>query len=312
MTAKVLKVDTRNLVPGPYAADRLTEPAHLEALAVSLAESQHEPLLVRPVPVEGDTVPHLEVVIGERRRQAAKLAELRMINVIVDSSINDATARLLSAEHNSGTTNPLERAEGVLRTVNAHLTELDKWQHLAKPYASPLHAVHRLLTLAIRKEPDGLDQACAKIGVEPKALVAIAEEALKLYYGPGNRTLNTYVGGDAHLVTYPEAIRAALRLGKIRPGHAHAINSVTDTALRDELLSQVLEKPASVATLRALAMAANRTGRLERDPGVADLEELLAKISRAVAKQPALAPRTKTRATTLAAKLHDLLHKHSS
>lgn len=309
MPAKILKVTTGNLVPGPYAADRLTELAHLEALAVSLAEGQHEPLLVRPVPVEGDTVPRLEVVIGERRRQAAKLAELRMIQVIVDGSINDATARLLSAEHNAATTNPLERAEGVLRTVNAHLAEQDKWQHLAKSYASPLHAVRRLLTLMIRKETDGLDQASAKIGVEPKALVATAEEALKLYYGPGNRSLTTYVGSDAHLVTYPEALRAALRLGHIRPAHAHAINSVTDAGLRDELLRQMLEKPVSVATLRALAMAGNRTGRLERDPGVADLEELLTKISRAVAKQPSLASSTKMRATTLAAKLHDLLSK---
>lgn len=311
MSKRTVKVYVSYLVPGIHAADRLTEHAHIEALAASLRQGQREPLLVRPVNADKDSLPDLEVVQGERRRQAAELAGLRMIEVIVDDGIDDVAARRQSAEHNAGTSNPLERAEGVLRTVNAHLAGQPQWRRLAEPFASPHHAVMRLLTLAIRKQPEGLEQACAKLGLAPHELKAIAGAALDLYYGPGKRALRTFVGGDAHLVTYPEALRAALRLEQLGASHAQAINSVQDEALRDELLELALSKRTSVTSLRALALAANRTGRLERDQGVADLEDLHAQIGRALAKSPQLQARAQGRALTLATKLRDLLQRHA-
>src|SRR5690554_4754263 len=224
MANTLTKVNVGNLVAGPHAEDRLTEREHLEALAESLRHGQEEPLVVRPVKVPGDKVGRLQVVIGERRRQALAHTGLTMINVVIENSLDDEKAHQLSAEHNAGTANALERGEGVLRAIHARLATRYQWRAVAAPYGTPLLAAKELLTLSLRKDKSAIDEACRRLGYSTERFNRIADEALDLYYGPipdesedlcerKKRRRGTFAANDALLVTYPEPLRARLRLG---------------------------------------------------------------------------------------------------
>ena len=315
------KVNVGYLVAGPHAADRLVERVHLEALAESLRHGQEEPLVVRLVKVPDDDVGRLQVVVGERRRQALALAGLTMVDAFIDSSLSDEKAHQLSAEHNAGTANALERAEGVLRAIHARLATRYQWRAVAAPYGTPLLAVKELLTLSLRKDQSAIDEACRRLGYSTERFNRIADEALDLYYGPiipdegeglgerKKRRRGTFAANDALLTTYPEPLRAKLRLGELRPSHAQAINQVTDPGLRDELLDRAIKDGLSVAALRALQIEANLNGRLARDPGIEQLEIVVAAAQRALTKRPALSPRSLTKATRLATDLQELLSR---
>jgi len=327
MTKKIEKVRVEYLVPGPHAADRLVEREHLEALAASLRHGQEEPLVVRPIRSADDDLGRLQVVVGERRRQALEQTGLTMVETIIDGGLTNNSARQLSAEHNAGTANALERAEGVLRTLHARLTTRYQWQNVAAPYDTPLQAVRTLITLAVRADKSEIAHVCRRLGYDTAYFLRLVDEALDLYYGPivsededdlearkkreerKKRRRATFSGGDALLTTYPEPIRAKLRLGKIGSSHAQAINQVTDPDLRDELLECAVADGLSVAALRALRTEANLNGRLARDPGVEQLELVVTQAQRALAKRPTLSGRSLQKATRLATDLKELLSR---
>jgi len=309
------------LVAGPHARDRLVEGEHIEALAASLRHGQEEPLVVRPIRTADDDLDRLQVVVGERRRQALEQAGLPMVEVVIDRGLTDSGARQLSAEHNAGTTNALERAEGVLRTIHARLATRYQWRNVAAPYDTPLQAVRGLITLAVRTDKTEIAHVCRRLGYDTKYFDDLMDEALDLYYGPlilededdlearKKRRRATFAGGDALLTTYPEPIRAKLRLGELRSSHAQAINQVTDPVLRGELLERAVADGLSVAALRALSTEANLHGRLARDPGIEQLELVITQAKRALAKRPSLSARSLQTATRLATDLMALLSR---
>lgn len=301
----VYNIPVAKMVPGPYASDRLIEAEHLHALADSLLKGQQ-------VPIVGKTLgnaEHFEVIVGERRRQAALLANIETLEARLGEGLTPERAHELSARDNAGTKNPLERAEGVLRTLNAHLTANNRWPRFAGRYPTPLHAVRRLILFAIRDDQTDAERVCAYLGLTVEEFLKTAEEALALYYGNGATNLSTFSGVDAHLVTYPESLRAKLRLDLLNKSAAQAISRVSDDALREELLHRTIDEGLSVPAVRALALEANINGRLAHDPGVEQLKTVLADAQRALSKRPDLKPRTHNRALKLATDLNDLLRR---
>lgn len=293
------------MVAGRHATDRLIEAEHLHALAASLRQGQQVPIVGRTL----GNAASFEVVVGERRRQAAVLANLTTLKARVNDTLTREQAHQLSARDNAGTRNPLERAEGALRTLNARLATRQHWPSLAGRYPTALHAVHRLLVLVIREDQTDAERVCARLGMTVAALRTAAHEALDLYYGSGAPKLSTFSSGDAHLVTYPEPLRAKLRLDKLQKSHAQAINSVSDDALREELLHRTVDEGLSVAAVRALALEANLNGRLAHEPGLMQLRTVLADAQRAIGRSPALSPRSQNKALRLATDLSELLSR---
>lgn len=301
-----------NLVPGPSAKYRLIEREHLEELATSLLQGQQEPLIARPRGTPGTPGARLQVVVGERRRQALLLAGIPTAELVIER-ISENEARRLSAEHNAPTSNPLERAEGVLRTIIAKLSTRHRWKDVTAAHPSQLHAARSLIKASIRKDKSGIRSVCDLLGHQTQEFEDIFQDALNLYYGEHQRDAKTFAAGDALLVTYPESLRAKLRLskpGKFGASHAHAVNQVLDPTLRDELLLQAIAEDLSVAAVRILRDEANLNGRLDRDPAVAQLDLTLKEARRALAKrQTALSPASLTKASRLAADLSELLRR---
>lgn len=301
----VYPIPVAQMVAGPHARDRLFEAEHLHALAASLVQGQQTPVVGRTL---GDGE-YFEVIVGERRRRAAKLANLKTLNARPHEKLTPEQVHELSARHNAGTKNPLERAEGVLRTLNAQLSGTRGWTRFAGRYPTALHAVRRLILFALRDDQTDAERVCAHLGLTVEEFHKVANDALALYYKEGASSLETFSGGDAHLITYPESLRAKLRLNELKKTHAQAINQVADDTLREQLMHRTIEEGLSVAAVRALALEANVNGRLTHDPGMEQLKTVLADTQRALGKYTELKPRSRVKAIKLATDLNELLRR---
>lgn len=301
----VYDIPVAKMVAGPHASDRLFEAEHLHALARSLRQGQRAPIVGKTL---GDREA-FEVIVGERRRRAAEPANLKTLKARLHEKLTPEQAHELSARHNAGTKNPLERAEGVLRTLNARLAATKGWPRFADRYPTAFHAARRLILFSIRDDQTDVERVCAHLGLTVEEFHKTAQEALDLYYGEGATSLSTFSGVDAHLVTYPEPLRAKLRLDQLNKSAAQAINRVTDDALREELLHRTIDEGLSVPAVRALALEANINGRLAHDPGMEQLRTVMADAQRALSKYAELKPRSRTKALKLATDLNELLRR---
>lgn len=109
------EVNLTVLRPGKYQPRTLMDSDALEALAASIkAQGIMQPILVRPL-LGGD----YEIIAGERRWRAAKLAGLSQVPVLVRNvADNVALAMALIENIQRENLNPLEEATGIQRLID--------------------------------------------------------------------------------------------------------------------------------------------------------------------------------------------------
>lgn len=109
------EVNLTVLRPGKYQPRTLMDSEALEALAASIkAQGIMQPILVRPL-LGGD----YEIIAGERRWRAAKLAGLSQVPVLVRNvADNVALAMALIENIQRENLNPLEEATGIQRLID--------------------------------------------------------------------------------------------------------------------------------------------------------------------------------------------------
>lgn len=108
------KLDIDQLQPGKYQPRTRMDPGSLEELAASIkSQGVMQPILVRPV---GDE--RFEIIAGERRWRAARIAGLLDVPVLV-REIPDEAALAMSLIENiqREDLNPLEEAAGIQRLI---------------------------------------------------------------------------------------------------------------------------------------------------------------------------------------------------
>ena len=106
------------LVPGVYQPRTRMDEGALYELAESIkAQGIMQPILVRRF-VEGDNAGRYEIIAGERRFRAARLAGLDSVPVLVRDVPNEAAAAMALIENiQREDLNPLEEAQGLQRLV---------------------------------------------------------------------------------------------------------------------------------------------------------------------------------------------------
>jgi ParB family chromosome partitioning protein len=106
------------LMPGRYQPRTRMDEGSLFELAESIrSQGVMQPVLVRPVP-GGDGTPMYEIIAGERRTRAARLAGLTDVPVLVKEVPDQAAAVMALIENiQREDLNPLEEAQGVQRLV---------------------------------------------------------------------------------------------------------------------------------------------------------------------------------------------------
>ena len=106
------------LTPGMYQPRTHMDEGSLYELAESIkAQGIMQPILVRPL-TAGDHAGRYEIIAGERRFRAAKLAGLEHVPVLVRDVPNQAAAAMALIENiQREDLNPLEEAQGLQRLV---------------------------------------------------------------------------------------------------------------------------------------------------------------------------------------------------
>jgi ParB family chromosome partitioning protein len=133
------------LQPGRYQPRTRMDEGSLYELAESIkAQGIMQPILVRPVG-EG----RYEIIAGERRTRAAKLAGLDDVPVLVKDVPDEAAAAMALIENiQREDLNPLEEAQGIARLVNEfHLTHEQAAQAVGRSRSAASNLL-RLLNLA--------------------------------------------------------------------------------------------------------------------------------------------------------------------
>ena len=107
-----------DMVPGMYQPRTRMDEGALYELAESIkAQGIMQPILVRRL-VEGDNAGRYEIIAGERRFRAARLAGLDSVPVLVRDVPNEAAAAMALIENiQREDLNPLEEAQGLQRLV---------------------------------------------------------------------------------------------------------------------------------------------------------------------------------------------------
>ena len=111
-----LKLD--DLVPGQYQPRTRMDEGALYELAESIkAQGIMQPILVRRL-VDGKNAGKYEIIAGERRSRAARLAGLDSVPVLVRDVPNEAAAAMALIENiQREDLNPLEEAQGLQRLI---------------------------------------------------------------------------------------------------------------------------------------------------------------------------------------------------
>ena len=140
----VLQLD--QMQPGKYQPRTRMDEGALQELAASIrAQGLMQPILVRPV--EGDR--RFEIIAGERRFRAARLAGLQAVPVLVKDVADEAAAAMALIENiQREDLNPLEEAQGIARLIREfHFTHEQAAESVGRS-RSAVSNLLRLLNLA--------------------------------------------------------------------------------------------------------------------------------------------------------------------
>ncbi|MES2012713.1 MAG: ParB/RepB/Spo0J family partition protein [Pseudomonadota bacterium] len=111
----LLMLKVEQLRPGKYQPRSYMDDAALQTLAASIkAQGIMQPILVRHIDDE-----HYEIIAGERRWRASKLAGLKEVPVLVREIADEAALAMALIENiQRENLNPLEEAQGIKRLID--------------------------------------------------------------------------------------------------------------------------------------------------------------------------------------------------
>ncbi|MBO0470440.1 ParB/RepB/Spo0J family partition protein [Enterococcus sp. DIV0242_7C1] len=168
---EVIEIPLNELRPNPYQPRKTFDEASLQELANSIQQSGvFQPIIVRKSAVKG-----YEIIAGERRFRASKLAEKETIPAIVREFDEEAMMQVAVLENlQREDLNPLEEAEAYdMLMKNLKLTQVEVAERLGKsrPYIANYL---RLLTLPapvkelVQSETLSMGQARTLLGLKDK------------------------------------------------------------------------------------------------------------------------------------------------
>lgn len=180
---QVIEIPLNELRPNPYQPRKTFDEASLQELANSIQQSGvFQPIIVRKSAVKG-----YEIIAGERRFRASKLAEKETIPAIVREFDEEAMMQVAVLENlQREDLNPLEEAEAYdMLMKNLKLTQVEVAERLGKsrPYIANYL---RLLTLPdqvkvmVQKETMSMGQARTLLGLKNKEqILPLANRCIK-------------------------------------------------------------------------------------------------------------------------------------
>lgn len=238
-----------DLHPAPWNARKFFDELALKDLAKDLRlNGQAQPILVRPRSEGG-----YEVVAGERRYRAAKLAELPRIDVVV-REMDDLEARRQSITENLNREdlNPYEETVGILDLLSLELSGARKWMGLLEEHGSSRDATAWVVRHCAKSHPEVHPKALLALGMEAREL----EDVISAIFGErAGMNVRSFVNNRLPLLRLPEDVREALEQGWLEYSKANVIAGVEDKEKRQELLYRTVNEQLTLQTVLDLASA---------------------------------------------------------
>lgn len=168
---EVIEVPLNELRPNPYQPRKTFDESSLQELASSIEQSGvFQPIIIRKSAVKG-----YEIIAGERRFRASKLAKKETIPAIIRSFDEEAMMQVAVLENlQREDLNPLEEAEAYdMLMKNLKLTQAEVAERLGKsrPYIANylrLLALPKLVKEMIQDERLSMGQARTLLGLKKK------------------------------------------------------------------------------------------------------------------------------------------------
>lgn len=204
---------------------RYFDPERLQSLAKSIQEHGIlEPLLVRPK--DGK----YELVAGERRLRASKLAELSEVPVIIRELDDTQTSQIRLIENlQREDLNPLEETEGILELLSIELNQ---------EVPEVISLLHRMQNEAKGKVTQNV------LGKETIQSVETVFTSL------GTIGWQSFVTSRLPLLNLPQDVLEVLRQGRLEYTKAVVIAKVKDKEKREKLLAEVIENNLSLKEIK--------------------------------------------------------------
>ncbi len=141
---QITSLPLTKLEPNPLQPRKIFDEEELQVLADSIA--QHG--IIQPITVRPGENGYYQIIAGERRWRAARLAELRTVPVVVMEADDRTTMELALIENlQRQDLNPMEEALGYKQLMEEHgLTQNDVAQKVSKSRSAVANAL-RLITL---------------------------------------------------------------------------------------------------------------------------------------------------------------------
>ncbi|MBC7787815.1 MAG: ParB/RepB/Spo0J family partition protein [Methylophilaceae bacterium] len=182
---RMLKVE--QLQPGKYQPRSYMDEAALQTLADSIkVQGIMQPILVRQLHIAGQLDEQYEIIAGERRWRASKIAGLDQVPVLV-REIADETALAMALIENiqRENLNPLEEAQGIKRLIDEFEMTHEKAADAVGKSRAAVTNLLRLLNLSLPVQDllmvGKLDMGHARalLGLQGAQQVMLAEQAVQ-------------------------------------------------------------------------------------------------------------------------------------
>jgi ParB family chromosome partitioning protein len=271
----VLKIE--RLRPGKYQPRSYMDDAALQTLADSIkAQGIMQPILVRPLSDAQSAEQQYEIIAGERRWRASKMAGLEDVPVLVREIEDEAALAMALIENiQRENLNPLEEAQGIKRLIDEFAMTHEKAALAVGRSRVAVSNLLRLLNLcAVVQEmlmhgKIDMGHARALIGLDGAQQVMLAEQIIQ----------NNYSVREAESLVKKQNTQAATTAEDTAQNTTQKsqqkINTNPDVIRLQEALS---DKLGAVVNIKA---SANGAGMLKISYANLDqLDEIIARISR--------------------------------
>lgn len=221
-----LEVDLDALVAGSFQPRKYFDEQGLKDLSASIREHGIlQPLVVRRLADD-----RFELIAGERRMRAAKLASLKTVPVVI-VDISDERARQIALIENlqREDLNPIEETESLLDLLAFELK------------------VTKKQVVSLLYQLENAEKGRSEVERE------IFEKVEHLFAMVGGIKWQTFVRTRLPLLGLPVEIVEAVRSGSLSYTKAMAVNAVKDDGLRSQLLAEALKEGHSVRVLKQRA-----------------------------------------------------------
>lgn len=212
----IQQVDLAQIEPNPRQPRHSLHSPALEELAASIREhGLLQPLLVTPAPGSKTSGARYQLIAGERRWRAAKLAGLRQVPAIVRGTTPQEMLELALVENiQRADLNPLEEAEAYRELMNDFgLTQEQVARKVGKDRTTVANIL-RLLKLPIALKQAVLDEKISE--GHARAILQLNDEAHEL------AMLKTVIAKNLSVRQTEESVRRALESPTHNNGQRHS------------------------------------------------------------------------------------------